>query len=410
MGGGGSAPAAPNYSALLPQQAAINLGQFNTQLGAGRINQNNPYSSTSWSPPSGFYGGMMGSGSNAATGALAGGSSSAGGGGATPGAPLSNAQIMANYQGAMNGTGGGSVAMPPAADPNAPTSTGYTSGANALMAGGNASSGPWTQNSSFNGPTGALVNNAMSGAASAAGAFNPANNPTWNGPSAGQANVGYGGPSNAGMLSFNPANVSSALYGQTMNLLEPGMQSQSQALDQSLKAQGYDVNGPGGAQTAENNLNNQQNLTRLTAADAAVGQAIPQGAQALAAQESIPLTQQSVAQGYQQGQLNPLLAGANIGTQQFNAGVTGATLPAQEAGMLTQTGLAPNSTLPGGAAQAPALSGVDLLGTAQQSYANAMSGYNASQASNSNMMGGLFGLGGTGALAYAMNPSAFSAI
>lgn len=58
----------------------------------------------------------------------------------------------------------------------------------------------------------------------------------------------------------------------------------------------------------------------------------------------------------------------------------------------------------------------DLLGAAQSQYANALNSYNASQASNSNMLGGLFSLGGSllgggnvgGALGSALFPSGLS--
>ena len=54
MGGGGkggSAPAAPDYQALLGQQGQINYGTFENQLYAGRTNASNPYGSTAWTPP-----------------------------------------------------------------------------------------------------------------------------------------------------------------------------------------------------------------------------------------------------------------------------------------------------------------------------------------------------------------------
>jgi hypothetical protein len=139
------------------------------------------------------------------------------------------------------------------------------------------------------------------------GSFDPSKNPT------------YQGPQTAGNLQFNPAQTAQSLYKGATSLLEPGWQNQANALDQTLKAQGYDVNQAGGAQTAENNLMNQQNLARTNLAGWAQGQAIPQGAQALAAQESIPLTQQQVAQG---------AFGANVAGQQLPLAEASALQPA----------------------------------------------------------------------------------
>lgn len=290
--GPGGSPGAPNIGSVLGTQQNLNLGNFNTQLAAGRPNQVNPYGSTQWSQ-----------------------------------------------------------------DPT---------------------TGRWTQNTTAGAGVQGAINPALTGAGAAASSFNPANNPT------------YGGPQTAGNLSFDPASVANNLYQSQIGLLEPGMQSQANALDQNLKAQGYDTNQAGGAQTAENNLMNQQNLVRSQAANWAAGQAIPQGAQALAAQESIPLTQEQVAQGA------------------FGAGVTGAQLPISEASGLLSTALAPSSTLPNGAAQVPGLQGIDILGGAQQNFANQMSGFNAQQANQTNQLNGLLGLAGAGLTSYGANPNAWN--
>jgi hypothetical protein len=211
------------------------------------------------------------------------------------------------------------------------------------------------------GPLGAGTSAALGGANQALGGFSTANNPT------------YGGPQTAGNLAFNPAGVAQNLYQSQLGLLEPGMQSQFNALDQNLKAQGYDTNQAGGAQTAENNLMNQQNLVRAQTANWAAGQAIPQGAQQLAAQESIPLTQQQVAQGA------------------FGAGLQSAQLPISEAQGLTNIGL-------GG------------IGVGQQQYANQVGQYNTGLANQANTMNGLLGLGQAGLGAYATNPQAINGL
>jgi hypothetical protein len=292
--------------------------------------------------------------------------------------------------------------------------------------------GQWGQASSFGPGISNIVNPMETGAAGAASSFNPGNNPTWQGPNPGNvsainynaptaadaAALKYGGPQNAGALSFNPAETAKGLYTGAESLLEPGMQTQSNALDQSLKAMGFDTTGPGGAQTAENNLNTQQNQVRSQLAGWAEGQAIPQGAQALQAQESIPQVQQEIAkgaygaglQGLTEGgmlggqQFQDLLSqigmGGNIGQAQFGAGVTSQQLPIQEAQGLLSGAESPAGLLPGGSANVPGMTPVDVTGPAQQNFANQASIYNSNQAAGGSLMSGLGQLASSGMLAY----------
>jgi len=51
MGSKGSAPAAPDYSALIPQQEAAYNRSFNRMLGASRVNSYTPFGSTTWTRP-----------------------------------------------------------------------------------------------------------------------------------------------------------------------------------------------------------------------------------------------------------------------------------------------------------------------------------------------------------------------
>lgn len=199
--------------------------------------------------------------------------------------------------------------------------------------------GAWTQTTSQSAAEQAVTNPAMAGAAGAIGAYNPSNQPT-----------------------FNPAATEQGIYSGAMSLLQPGMDTQTSALDNSLKAEGYDPNTAGGAQTAENNLMNQQNLVKTNIAGQAQGMAIPQAAQAASAEAGVQQAPINQAQG---------LLGLNS---------------------------AANAQLPTGNAATPGLAAADLLGTAQQGYANQMSGYNAQQASSSNAMSGLMGLAGTAAM------------
>lgn len=196
--------------------------------------------------------------------------------------------------------------------------------------------GQWTQNTSLTGPAATLSNTALTGAASAAGSYNPAQNPT-----------------------FNPAATEQGIYSGAMSLLEPGMQSQMTGLKSQLGAEGFDTTGgsTNGDTAAINNLDNQQNLTRANVAGQAQSLAIPQAAQAVSAES--------------QAQQSPL----------------------QSAGMLASTGLSPMNNLPTGQAQTPGLATPDLLGATQQSFSNSMVPYNAEQAQQGNVMNGLFGLG-----------------
>ncbi len=61
MGSKGSVPASPDYASIIPLQERSNINQFNTMLGASRVNSVTPYGSQYWMRP--------GQGSQAAPGA-----------------------------------------------------------------------------------------------------------------------------------------------------------------------------------------------------------------------------------------------------------------------------------------------------------------------------------------------------
>lgn len=69
------------------------------------------------------------------------------------------------------------------------------------------------------------------------------------------------------------------------------------------------------------------------------------------------------------------------------------SLPMQELQMLMGGGQVQQPNFPGYAQQGQT-AGADYLGAAQQQYQGQLGAYNADQAANSNMMGGLFGIGG----------------
>jgi hypothetical protein len=239
--GGGSAPAAPDYASLLNQQAGINLGTFHQQLGAGRIDAANPYGSSSWTAPAGFWAGANGP-SGTSTGPAPTDTATA----QTVPSPITGSIADRAAGGNSNqinvpGGAGGSALFPK------PT-------------------GPWTQSSNFSKPVQNIVNPALGGAAGALNTFNPSKNPT-----------------------FDPANVGAAFYAKEMGLLDPSFKTQMTGLTNQLGAEGFDTTGgsAGGARDAINNLQNQQNLARTQAAASAISQEIPQGAMELAAKQSV---------------------------------------------------------------------------------------------------------------------------
>jgi hypothetical protein len=354
---GGSAPATPDYSSLIAQQGAINYGDFANQTSAGRVDQTNPYGTTSWQAPPGFYTAGATSPTSSGTGST--GSTSSAGTNISDGLPSTTyggtGQAPSPFDGVATSTGGQAVHGQPAptgssgvtGSPSSPGATGNPQTPAGLLSFGGAvptpSSEPWTESSSFSQPVANVVNPALSGASGALAQFNPSNNPQ-----------------------FNPAQVGQGIYQGEEALMQPQMQSQMSALQNSLQAEGYDINQSGGAQTAINNLQNQQNLVNTNLAGQAIGEEIPQGAQALQAEQSAQ------------------------------------TLPLSEASGLFGLASSAGSLLPAGNAQTASLSPVDSSGITQQGYADQVSAYNADQASAASNLNGLFGLAGTGALAYAL--------
>lgn len=154
-------------------------------------------------------------------------------------------------------------------------------------------------------------------------------------------------------LGINPSESYTDAY---IRRLAPVMQQSREALEQSLANQGIGI-GSEAYDRAMRNFEQKQNdlLLGATTQGFGVGQAArQQGFGELAYQRNEPLNT-----------LNAVRSGAQVTSPSF------VNVPLQAT-----------------------TAGPDLLGAANAQYANQMAGYNAQQAANANMMGGLMGLGG----------------
>lgn len=154
-------------------------------------------------------------------------------------------------------------------------------------------------------------------------------------------------------LGINPGETYTDAY---IRRLAPVMQQSREALEQNLANQGIGI-GSEAYDRAMRNFEQKQNdlLLGATTQGFGVGQAArQQGFGELAYQRNEPLNT-----------LNAVRSGAQVTSPSFVNVPTQATT-----------------------------AGPDLLGAANAQYANQMAGYNAQQAANANMMGGLMGLGG----------------
>ena len=161
-----------------------------------------------------------------------------------------------------------------------------------------------------------------------------------------------------------------------MQRLSPQMESQNRMSDQALANQGIM---PG-------------------------SQAYNQAKQQLAQQQNDLLTQASLAGSQVQNQMyNQALANAQLGNQanqigygqQLNAYTTNLASPLTYASSVKSLAT-PNFVNP---AQQQTTQGADILGATNASYQNQLANYNAEQARNSQMLGGLMGLGGMALMA-----------
>jgi hypothetical protein len=182
--------------------------------------------------------------------------------------------------------------------------------------------------------------------------------------------------------------VAKATYDRNMSLLSPAMDQQRTALDQSLKAQGFDTTGQGGgdsggAVTAKSLLDNSQNLVRQNAADSALANANTFATGELGRQETAL-----------QGQEGLFGLASNTAQQNYNLPIN--AISAVAGGGQTQT---PGLPTTAGTGQLP---GTDIMGAAQTGYGNSVGNWSAQNAQSQQFMNGLFGLANTGLAAYGM--------
>lgn len=165
-----------------------------------------------------------------------------------------------------------------------------------------------------------------------------------------------------------------SLYNRQMRFMEPKMQQAESRLHQRLASQGFDTRGDAYNEQMQN-LGEQQNTMRADATDRSI----------------VGAGQESSAE------LARLLQRANFGQGQSLQSIN---LQQQDRGRLLnelnafRTGQQVNLPNVSPTTQTPNLQGTDHLGLAQQNYSNQMGQWNAGQASQDNMLGGLMGLAG----------------
>lgn len=202
-----------------------------------------------------------------------------------------------------------------------------------------------------------------------------------------------------------------------MQRLDPQLQRQQEQLDAKLAAQGIPL-GSEAYTRAKQDLAMQQNDLRTQAQLQAqnvqqnlFGQELQAGQfgnQALLAQNAAQLQNLGFNNAQIQQMFANQMANANLSNQARQQGFGELsylrnepinTLNAVRSGAQVQSPNFVNVPLQATAA------GPDYLGAANAQYANQMAGYNAQQAAQSNMMGGLMGLGGSLGAAYLMAPA-----
>ena len=401
MGSKGSAPAAPNYAELIPLQERSNINQFNTMLGASRINSQTPFGRQYWTPPPGFYGGQMGQ-NPAAPGTK------------TAQAAPDRGPAPPQYIDEQMGDGGWTQQAPnPAYQQWMQNLPGGQQGPQDIKdlppAYQDANQGPWTfhqelspeqqalydQDLRIRGGMGNIGEQMMGGMGDIYG--KPANfasqlpgyqylqGPGWQGPQ-------Y----NTNMNSRDAAEQ--AIYNRQMRFMQPDYAQRENQLHDRLTAQGFNMKDPGYA-----NAMNQFQAQRDRAMADVRDQAILGGGQEATAElgRAMSAYQPAWAAGMQNqqflsGQQNQALNYAlqNLGQQRMDRATPLNELSAFRTGSQVQ--------LPGtpGTASAPNLQAMDYLGAANQGYQNQLAGWNAEQAASGNFMGGLMNLAGTLGSAY----------
>lgn len=219
--------------------------------------------------------------------------------------------------------------------------------------------------------------------------FNPQTGPITT--NAGQANLQTQADYQGGMQGWDKAS------NLLMQRLQPQMDIQQKTLDAKLANQGV-VPGTEAYNRAKMSLGMQQNdlLNQAQLSGQQVGQNLfQQGLQG--AQFGNTANQQM---------FNNQLANANLGNaaqqQQYNQAMTNYNMPLNTLSALRSGAQVQNPTFVNTPQQATT-AGADLLGAQQMTGNYNLGTYNAQQASNSGMLGGLMGLGGSLGGAYLMS-------
>jgi hypothetical protein len=219
--------------------------------------------------------------------------------------------------------------------------------------------------------------------------FNPQTGPITT--NAGQANLQTQTDYQGGMQGWDKAS------NLLMQRLQPQMDIQQKTLDAKLANQGV-VPGTEAYNRAKMSLGMQQNdlLNQAQLSGQQVGQNLfQQGLQG--AQFGNTANQQM---------FNNQLANANLGNaaqqQQYNQALTNYNMPLNTLSALRSGAQVQNPTFVNTPQQATT-AGADLLGAQQMTGNYNLGTYNAQQASNSGMLGGLMGLGGSLGGAYLMS-------
>lgn len=181
----------------------------------------------------------------------------------------------------------------------------------------------------------------------------------------------------------------SALYGRQTQYLDPQFQQGRDQLEQKLLAEGWNRNDPAFRQQMDN-----FDLQKQRAYSDARDSAIVGGGQEASGELARALSSAQFGQSERDKALQDAYQRIGLSVGDRSRGLS-------ELGQLS-SGAGP--TLPGMPATAGGgqPGGLDILGTAQQGYANQLGGYNASQASNASMTNGLLGTLGSLLGAYMM--------
>jgi hypothetical protein len=326
-----SAPPAPDYAKLIPEQERSNLNQFNTVLSASRPNISTPTGTTSWTRTAG---GVNQSAYSSALDAWKAGQGQ--GASAAPSAPVVNENGSIDYGNFSGPTASAGGAMPTEDQFRSPDS--------------------WSMSQQLSPEEQSIFSADQSNRLGMQGKIRDALGSIDTGPlDMASLPPGY---------SQDPARLqqlADASYNSRMRFLEPQFQQQSRGLREDLMSQGFNSQDLA-TLTPTGNLQNTQNLARLQAADQAI---LASGA------EDSRLYGQS--ENTRARRLSEMLTRQNQPLALING---------------LRTGAMPQTTFGQAQYSAPGLQGVDRIGAANDAYGNELEAANASNANFSRLLGG----------------------